>query len=596
MIKGFMALVLSLVGGLAFAQPVKTEVVQKDGQWQLLRAGKPYFIKGVGGDGSRQLAVDLGANSFRTWGDEGLDAKLAEAQKLGMTVTVGIWLGQERHGFDYRNADKVAEQYEKARKTILKYKDHPSVLMWGIGNEMEGEKGDNAAIWSAINNIASMAKKLDPNHPTMTVLAELGGDRIKNVHRLCPDVDVLGINSYAGAPSIPTRYKKGGGTKPYVVTEFGPVGTWETPKNDYGVVPEVTSTAKGKAYRQSYMNAVASQPDICLGSYVFAWGNKQEATATWFGMMLADGSRLEAVDVMNELWSGRPPANRCPQIEPLKLEGSDYGAPGSTRKVSLKVSDPEGDPLKVTWEFHRETEVYKEGGDFEPATAQLPECIISASDKGAEVKLPQKKGAYRLYAFARDNHGGAATANVTFFVTDSTTEVPRTSAANPKLPLVIYADGMKSSPYAPSGWMGKTEAIQVDDKSAVSPHSGKTCLKITFKSPDNFGGVVWQDPPNDWGDMDGGHDLTGAKKLTFWARGEKGGEKVEFKYGVLESAKTFHDSASGAMTVELTKEWKEYSFDLEGKNLSKLKTGFCWVTQGQGQPVTFYLDDISYQP
>ena len=48
-----------------------------------------------------------------------------------------------------------------------------------------------------------MAKKLDPNHPTMTVIAEIGGDSVKNVHRLCPDVDVVGINSYGGAESLP---------------------------------------------------------------------------------------------------------------------------------------------------------------------------------------------------------------------------------------------------------------------------------------------------------------------------------------------------------------------------------------------------------
>ena len=138
---------------------------------------------------------------------------------------MGIWLGHERHGFRYNDADQVARQYEQAMATILRFRDHPALLMWGIGNEMEGyEKGDNAAIWSAINNIASMVKKLDPNHPTMTVIAEIGGDKVKNVHRLCPDIDVVGINSYGGAATIPQRYRKAGGVKPYVLTEFGPPG------------------------------------------------------------------------------------------------------------------------------------------------------------------------------------------------------------------------------------------------------------------------------------------------------------------------------------------------------------------------------------
>ena len=86
-------------------------------------------------------------------------------------------LGHERHGFDYNNADQVAKQIEEATKAIKQFKDHPAVLAWGIGNEMEGyEQGDNAAIWLCIQRIAKIAKELDPHHPPMTVIAEVGGD------------------------------------------------------------------------------------------------------------------------------------------------------------------------------------------------------------------------------------------------------------------------------------------------------------------------------------------------------------------------------------------------------------------------------------
>ena len=78
--------------------------------------------------------------------------------------------------------------------------------MWGIGNEMEGYKnGDNQAIWKAVNDIAAMAKQIDPNHPTMTVVAEIGGARVKCIHELCPAIDIVGINSYGGCASIPKR-------------------------------------------------------------------------------------------------------------------------------------------------------------------------------------------------------------------------------------------------------------------------------------------------------------------------------------------------------------------------------------------------------
>src|SRR5438046_2535943 len=108
---------------IARGAAIKTELVQHDGQWQLLRDGKPYFIKGVGGGGPKAMLAELGGNSFRTWGADNIDVQLDEAQKLGLTIAVGIWLGQERQGFKYDDPKQVADQFERAREVILKYKN-----------------------------------------------------------------------------------------------------------------------------------------------------------------------------------------------------------------------------------------------------------------------------------------------------------------------------------------------------------------------------------------------------------------------------------------------------------------------------------------
>ena len=327
-------------------------------------------------------------------GADHLQAILDDAQKNGLTVAVGLWLGHERHGFNYNDADQVAKQFETVRETILRYKDHPAVLLWGLGNEMEGyEKGDNAAIWSAINNLAVMAKQIDPNHPTMTVVAEIGGDRVKNIHRLCPDIDIVGINSYGGVTSIPKRYKEAGGTKPYIITEYGPPGVWEVTKNAWGAVPEPTSTEKAGFYRRAYEQAMDSQRGQCLGGYAFTWGNKQEATATWFGMILPDGSRLAAVDALTEAWTGKPPVNRCPVIEKFALVGSDQVEPGETVHATLAASDPEKDELKVRWVLQREPAGLGTGGDAEEAPPTYPDAIVKSSLTAAEVKMPADGGA-----------------------------------------------------------------------------------------------------------------------------------------------------------------------------------------------------------
>lgn len=574
------------------AVPVRVEQTAEG--YRLLRDGQPYLIRGVGGTGSLDKLKAAGANSIRTWGVDNLDPLLAEAQRLGLTVTVGLWLGHERHGFNYNNADQIAEQQEKIRQAILKYKDHPAVLMWGLGNEMEGyEKGDNAAIWSAINNLAALAKRLDPHHPTMTVVAEIGGDRVKNIHRLCPEIDVVGINSYGGAPSIPQRYREAGGTRPFVLTEFGPAGSWEVQKKPWGAPLEPTSTEKAASYRTTYEKAVRAQP-LSLGSYAFVWGHKQEATATWFGLLLPDGSRLGGVDALSEQWTGKAPANRCPAIATLSVVGAEEVDPGATIRAALQVADPEGDPLKVEWVLQPEASHLGVGGDAEAVLPTLPEAILKGDLQGAEVRAPKEPGAYRLFAYIRDGQGGAAVGNLPLRVRGEVKAPPGLTA---RLPLVVFGDGGgEKPPYVPTGWMGNTRAIFVDENNPTRPHTGKACLRCEYRANADWGGVVWQHPAGDWGDRPGGWKLEGARRLVFWARGEKGGEVVSFQYGLLGRDKKFADTANGKLdTVKLTPEWKEYVLDVSGKDLSRIKTAFAWVVAGQGAPVTFYLDDIRYE-
>ncbi|TSA13532.1 MAG: hypothetical protein D4R79_05295 [Comamonadaceae bacterium] len=166
-----------------------------------------------------------------------------------------------------------------------------------------------------------------------------------------------------------------------------------------------------------------------------------------------------------------------------------------------------------------------------------------------------------------------------------------------KLPFTVFEEkGSTNNHYAPSGWIGDFKDIKMDDGCDTRPHSGKTCLRFEYSEPGEWAGVVWQDPVNDWGDQPGGWNLTGAKKLTFWARGVKGGEIVCFKFGILGLDKKYSDSATGAINdIKLTKEWKAYHIDLDGKDLTRIKSGFVWTLRGQGGPVVFFLDDIRFE-
>ena len=404
----------------------------RKGKHRITRDGKPYFIRGAGGDTHLDILKAVGGNSIRTWGADNLQTMLDQAQSHKLTVCAGLWLGHERHGFDYADEAAVQQQRDNCLDTIRKYKDHPAVLIWAIGNEMEGD-GTNPAIWQAIEDIARECKQIDPNHPTMTVLHELSDIKVQNIEQYCPHVEIIGINSYGGISSLAERYRAAGGKRPYIVTEHGPYGPWEVGKTDWEAPIEPSSTAKGESYAAGYQQAVTEQKYLCLGSYAFMWGHKQETTATWFGMLLPDGSRLAAVDAMSEAWTGKPPQNRCPRIESLDLDGANKLNPGAQVKAKLVASDPEKDQLTIKWVLRYDNATIGAGGDAETEELSFAEAV-SGDATNATVTMPSGGGGYRLFAYVYDGQGGAAVANVPLYV-----DAPKSSAHLTKGEAAVYA-------------------------------------------------------------------------------------------------------------------------------------------------------------
>ena len=174
-------------------------------------------------------------------------------------------------------------------------------------------------------------------------------------------------------------------------------------------------------------------------------------------------------------------------------------------------------------------------------------------------------------------------------------------AAGPK-EFVIYLDkNAKDNHYIPSGWMGDYGDIKMNDQAADNPHSGTTCIQFIYSAKKSqsqgWAGVYWQNPANNWGNKKGGFDLTGMTKLTFWARGAKGGERIEeFKVGGIMGEFSDSDSATIGPVI-LNKEWTQYTIDLKGKDMSYVIGGFCWSANVDNNPegATFYLDEIKFE-
>lgn len=170
-----------------------------------------------------------------------------------------------------------------------------------------------------------------------------------------------------------------------------------------------------------------------------------------------------------------------------------------------------------------------------------------------------------------------------------------------------------------AGSIGDLAGVSFDDGWTKKCRSGSTCMKNTFVAvdPTYWGGWYLQNgvllsgdrqPRCNWGDYpDAGFDLTGATTVTFWARGERGGERVEvFAGGIGRDAvtgvptKPYYDSFARVpavgQTITLTKKWTRYTIPLTGQDLHYVVGGLGWVANAQNNPggAVFYLDDIQY--
>ncbi|MVN78020.1 hypothetical protein GO988_16950 [Hymenobacter sp. HMF4947] len=402
------------------AGPVKVTVRQGNGGYELLRAGQPYFVKGAGGSQYPERIAAYGGNSIRTWGTNDAPKVLATARAHGLTVMLGLDVARERHGFDYNDAAAVAAQLQKVKGEVLKYKDDPAVLLWGIGNELNLNY-TNPKVWDAVNDIAKMIHEVDPNHPTSTVLAGVGKKEVEYIKARCPAVDILSINTYAGLATLPQQVRNTGWTGPYLVTEWGPTGHWEGPQTPWKASVEETSSQKAAVYQSRYEASVVQDRAHCLGSYVFLWGQKQERTPTWYGLFTEDGQETEVMDVLQYEWSGHWPQNRAPHIASFQLDGKPatgavYLHPGQPYPVAAAVTDPERDPLTYQWELLPESTDLKQGGDRESRPAAITGSLPAGAQGQTTLTVPSKAGAYRLFVYAHDGHGNVATGNIPFYV------------------------------------------------------------------------------------------------------------------------------------------------------------------------------------
>ena len=400
--------------------PVKVEIKNIDGAYKLFRGGQPYFIKGAGGTNYMERLAQYGGNSIRTWDSRNGEDVLNKAEKLGLTVTMGLNVARERQGFNYDDTAVVKQQLEKLREQVRKYKNYPALLIWGIGNELNLNY-KNPKVWDAVNDIAKMIHEEDPNHLTTTMLAGINKKEIDFIKERCPQLDLISVQVYGGLAGVPQQLRSAAWDGPYMVTEWGPTGHWEGLQTPWKASIEETSSEKAAVYKSRYEYSIDRDKEKCLGSYVFLWGQKQERTPTWYGLFTEKGEENEVVDVMQFLWSGKWPQNQAPyiysfQIDNKKVTDNIMLKPGVSYEALATAFDPNNDKLSYRWELLEEATKLGEGGDHEDRPAVIENRITNTVDGKATLQAPVKEGGYRLFVYITDGHNKVATANIPFYV------------------------------------------------------------------------------------------------------------------------------------------------------------------------------------
>lgn len=396
------------------------QVVKTNNQYQLLRNGKPYHIDGAGGYTHFNELKERGGNSIRVWDTNDAGRILDQAHELGLTVCLGIWMTREREGFNYDDKRALERQREQIRRDVMKYKDHPALLMWNIGNEMNAESS-NVRVWDAVNDIAQMIHEIDPNHPTTTSVFDVHMRTVRLISQRCPDIDILSVNAYGGISSVPDKIRKSSWDGPYIITEFGGKGDWEAPLTAWKQPMEQTSSQKAYFIRERYEQQIRKDTSLCLGSYVFLWGKKQEQTHTWFSFFSEKGEKTEMVDMMQYLWTGEWPDNRAPHVLDIHVNEELAGdslviQPNSLHSAEIIAFDEEGDSLRYEWEILPEVELKDGAVDRLKKPIPIKEVIIAVDGAKVQWKAPEQEGEYRLFGTVYDGNNNIGTANVPFLV------------------------------------------------------------------------------------------------------------------------------------------------------------------------------------
>lgn len=375
-----------------FAQPNKVEIKSDGNKCVLYVNGKPFFIKGAGYRGFTpkevtekyfQLAKEMGANSIRQWGAAPNENEILDlAHDYGLMVNLGIWL---TWNISYK--DTTENQKEEILEYIKKYKDHPAILMWNLGNEnivKIKSEDERIAYAKYIEDLCKKIRRIDPNHPIcVTDLVAEGIPYLKYM----PSVDIYGFNAYKAIEIAEEYAKIYGLDRPYIYSEFGPDGSWEVKLDENGIPAEPDNFKKAEQYAKRWERYIKNVKN-CLGGYAFLLDGKYEETKTWWGIT-HEGLRTPSFWALKKVFTDTENSYKLPRITNINISKTIAIQPSSKITVTIFA---EGEDISYQFDAPK----------FSGACWTQDNNIFI-------YQVPSSPGVYVIYGIIKDNKGNIDT-------------------------------------------------------------------------------------------------------------------------------------------------------------------------------------------
>ena len=211
-----------------------------------------------------QILKDMGCNAIRCSHNPPSPVLLDLCDSMGFLVmdeAFDMW-HKKKTGQDYaRFFDDWAER--DLTDMILRDRNHPSIVIWSIGNEVQ-EQWDYSLGMEIAPRLAGLIRSLDPTRPITAGCNEPG---VRNPLFQSGALDIIGFNYHnSNVESVPRLFPG----KPFIVTESVSAlmtrGYYEMPSDEQSVRPERWDKPY---YNESF--ACSAYDNVCT-----PWGSHHE--------------------------------------------------------------------------------------------------------------------------------------------------------------------------------------------------------------------------------------------------------------------------------------------------------------------------------